>query len=40
LAECSFGAAQRYSDLLTAANPAETARAFYLDSAALLGLSA
>jgi hypothetical protein len=40
LAECSFGAAQRYSDLLAAADPAEAARAFYLDSAALLGLSA
>jgi len=40
LAECSFGAARRYSELLAAADPAEAARAFFFDSAALLGLSA
>jgi hypothetical protein len=40
LAVCSFGGARPYSELRKAADPAEAARSFYFDSAALIGLSA
>jgi hypothetical protein len=40
LAMYSFGGACPYTELLAADDPAEAARAFYFDSAALIGLSA